>query len=63
MQTSPKAREQSFSILQIQTKKRSDIDMKKAYTAPELELIKFDARDIITNSEITDPFEQEPEDW
>ena len=37
--------------------------MKKAYTAPELELIKFDARDIITNSEIRDPFEQEPEDW
>ena len=32
--------------------------MKKTYIAPELELVKFDAKDIITNS-ITDPYEED----
>lgn len=30
--------------------------MKKTYIAPELELVKFDAKDIITNSAVTDPY-------
>lgn len=30
--------------------------MKKTYIAPELELVKFDAKDIITNSVVTDPY-------
>ena len=46
----------------METKKRSDIDMKKTYIAPELELVKFDAKDIITNS-TSDPYAAEPENW
>ena len=31
--------------------------MKKGYIAPELELVKFNAKDIITDSMVTDPVE------
>ena len=31
--------------------------MKKEYIAPEIELLNFDAKDIVTNSNETDPWE------
>ena len=31
--------------------------MKKEYIAPEIELLSFDAKDIVTDSTVTDPYE------
>lgn len=34
--------------------------MKEKYTAPEVEIVKFDSEDVITTSPLTDPNEIEP---